>query len=433
MKTKIDKTKSRNKSRSPFFNSKNDPGFFNIQSKLKVGQPGDKYEVEADRVADAIVSSQTENQPFFAPSQLNNIQTKPNRFIQEKPISESITPLIQRQEEEEEEAIQPKLLDVSIQRQEEEEEELQMQPIEEEEEMLQPKSETSRQDTQSATEQLLNGSKGNGSPLNSEIQSQMEGSFGADFSGVKIHTDSTAVQMNKDMGAQAFTTGNDIYFNEGKYRPGSQNGKKLLAHELTHVVQQSSNSNEIINREISTPLDTHVKNADTTKDVSFQVNKVNIVVKPDATSDKKEMENKAETTFAVTNNNSPAAQTKNGKISQIDTTPVPAITVQTVYGKNVSASSTSAYGKGTTATDIQAGETSLGYHEGSHGTDYLTYMKNNAIPQFSGKVGMTIKQYQKAQNDYQKAWDTYTKNMDSYSENLTDCVGTKATFCPVTP
>ncbi len=65
MKTKIDKSKSRNISSSPFFNSKSDPGFFNIQPKLKVGQPGDKYEVEADRVADVVVSSQAENQPFF--------------------------------------------------------------------------------------------------------------------------------------------------------------------------------------------------------------------------------------------------------------------------------------------------------------------------------------------------------------------------------
>lgn len=65
MKTKVDKPKSRNKSSSPFFNSKNDPGFFNIQPKLKVGQLGDKYEVEADRVADEVVNSNTESQPFF--------------------------------------------------------------------------------------------------------------------------------------------------------------------------------------------------------------------------------------------------------------------------------------------------------------------------------------------------------------------------------
>ncbi len=253
MKTKIDKTKSSNKGSSPFFNSKNDSDFFSVQPKLKVGQSGDKYEVEADRVADEVVNFQPENQPFFAPAQ--------TQLIQPKPIAESITPLIQRQEEEEEE-MQTKLLDTTVQRQEEEEEELQMQieeeemlqmqPIEEEEEMLQPKSNSQLRGTQSATEQLLNGSKGNGSPLNSEIQSQMEGNFGADFSSVKIHTDNTAVQMNKELGAQAFTAGNNIYFNEGKYNPKTQNGKKLLAHELTHTVQQGSSTVQpYIQREIT--------------------------------------------------------------------------------------------------------------------------------------------------------------------------------------
>ncbi|NOR73998.1 MAG: DUF4157 domain-containing protein [Draconibacterium sp.] len=249
MKTKIDKSKSRNKGSSPFFNSKNNSGFFGVQPKLKVGQPGDKYEVEADRIADEVVNSHSENQPFFAPAQ--------TQLIQPKPIAESITPLIQRQEEEEEE-MQTKLLDTTVQRQEEEEEEtlqmqpmeeeeeeLQMQPIEEEEEMLQPKTDSSGQDTQSATEQLLNGSKGNGSPLNSEIQSQMESSFGADFGGVKIHTDNTAVQLNKELGAQAFTSGNDIFFNRGKYSPGTQPGIRLLAHELTHTIQQNGSANNI--------------------------------------------------------------------------------------------------------------------------------------------------------------------------------------------
>jgi len=239
MKTKLDKPKSRNKSSSPFFNSKNDSGFFNIQPKLKVGEPGDKYEVEADRVAEEVVSSQSDNQPFFAAPQ--------TQLIQQKPIAESITPLVQFQEEEEEE-LQTKLLDSTVQRQEEEEE-LQMQPEEEEEEiqmqeeeaeeeMLQPKSDSPVTDTHATTEQKLNSSKGNGSSLDSETRVQMENSFGANFSGVKIHTNSTAVQLNNQFGAQAFTTGNNIYFNEGKYNPQTQNGKRLLAHELTHTVQQ---------------------------------------------------------------------------------------------------------------------------------------------------------------------------------------------------
>ncbi len=66
----------------------------------------------------------------------------------------------------------------------------------------------------------------------------MEPRFGTDFSNVKVHTDSSAVQMNQDIQAQAFTHGQDIYFNSGKYSPDTNEGKSLLAHELTHVVQQ---------------------------------------------------------------------------------------------------------------------------------------------------------------------------------------------------
>ncbi|AUP79057.1 eCIS core domain-containing protein [Flavivirga eckloniae] len=66
----------------------------------------------------------------------------------------------------------------------------------------------------------------------------MESRFGSDFSDVKIHTGSEAVQMSRELNAQAFTVGNDIYFNQGKYSPNSDTGKHLLAHELTHTIQQ---------------------------------------------------------------------------------------------------------------------------------------------------------------------------------------------------
>ena len=66
----------------------------------------------------------------------------------------------------------------------------------------------------------------------------MESRFNADFSGVRVHTDASAVQMNAQISAQAFTHGNDIYFNSGKYNPDTGSGKHLLAHELTHTIQQ---------------------------------------------------------------------------------------------------------------------------------------------------------------------------------------------------
>jgi hypothetical protein len=85
----------------------------------------------------------------------------------------------------------------------------------------------------------INTSRGSGSTMDSSTRSFMEKRFGADFSNVNIHHNEEAVQMNRSLNAQAFTVGNDIYFNAGKYSPNDAGGKHLLAHELTHVVQQS--------------------------------------------------------------------------------------------------------------------------------------------------------------------------------------------------
>jgi len=89
-------------------------------------------------------------------------------------------------------------------------------------------------------ESSLKSSKGKGSAMDDNTRSSMESGFGADFSGVRIHTDSNAVQMNKSLGSQAFANGSDVYFNEGKYNPSSNSGQHLLAHELTHTVQQGA-------------------------------------------------------------------------------------------------------------------------------------------------------------------------------------------------
>jgi hypothetical protein len=66
----------------------------------------------------------------------------------------------------------------------------------------------------------------------------MEQAFGADFSSVSVHTDSEANELNQELSAKAFTIGQDIFFRDGEYSPGSGSGQNLIAHELTHVVQQ---------------------------------------------------------------------------------------------------------------------------------------------------------------------------------------------------
>jgi hypothetical protein len=90
----------------------------------------------------------------------------------------------------------------------------------------------------SQLESKLASSKGGGRPLPPDTREEMESGIGADLSGMRVHNDEKAAGMSKDLHAQAFTHQNDIYFNTGKYDPGSTTGKRLLAHELTHVAQQ---------------------------------------------------------------------------------------------------------------------------------------------------------------------------------------------------
>jgi len=202
-----------------------------IFTKLKIGSPGDKYEQEADRVADTVMRMQDRGMSRY------NISNEP---LQMQPI----------EEEEEELQMQP----IG-----EEEESLQMQPIEdEEEELLQPKCKECEEKQRLQMEPAISGaagnsnlasdgihrkiseSKGSGQPLEAGTQREMSGKIGADFSDVRVHTGSKSKDMSQSLGARAFTVGNDIFFNSNQYAPGSSSGKRLLAHELTHTVQQGS-------------------------------------------------------------------------------------------------------------------------------------------------------------------------------------------------
>jgi hypothetical protein len=77
----------------------------------------------------------------------------------------------------------------------------------------------------------------------------MESAFSTDFSDVRVHTGAPAERLNRDLHAHAFTHGTDIYFNAGQYQPDTDAGKHLLAHELTHVVQQSSDTPPVVQRD----------------------------------------------------------------------------------------------------------------------------------------------------------------------------------------
>ncbi len=101
--------------------------------------------------------------------------------------------------------------------------------------------------SESVTNQI-NASRGGGSKMSENTLSFMQSRFNTDFSSVKIHTDSNAVQMSRELNAQAFTVGSDIYFNSGKYAPESASGRHLLAHELTHTIQQGKGIDRKIQR-----------------------------------------------------------------------------------------------------------------------------------------------------------------------------------------
>ncbi|MCD4677525.1 MAG: DUF4157 domain-containing protein [Desulfobacula sp.] len=203
-----------------------------LQAKLRIGQPGDKYEQEADRVADAVMR-------MSGPQvQRQLIEEEEEEQIQTKPVTELITPLVQKQVEEEEEEERGSDTDIDLKRK----------PVfgsaeyPTEEEPVMAKSESGTLQASFDLHQKLNNSKGSERTLPKDTRSSFESVLGVDFSTVNIHTGMDAIEMNKDLGAQAFTHGSDIYFNAGKYDPTSSSGKHLLAHELTHTVQQGGSA-----------------------------------------------------------------------------------------------------------------------------------------------------------------------------------------------
>lgn len=207
---------------SLFGASADPPPFFSsvgIQAKLTLGQPGDKYEQEADAMADQVVQTL---------SQSSGIQRKCAACEQEE---QGIAPKIQQKsifesnEDTGEGQVQRKCATCEAQ---------QISPV-----RLQAKSSSiPNLQASSDLESRLSSTKGGGNALPEATRGSMESAFGADFSGVRVHTDNSSVQMNQQLGAQAFTHGSDVYFNSGKYDTQSSGGQHLLAHELTHTIQQ---------------------------------------------------------------------------------------------------------------------------------------------------------------------------------------------------
>jgi hypothetical protein len=164
-----------------------------FQPKLAINQPDDVYEPEADAMADHVMrmsDATANNKSFFTPS-ISSIQRKCAH-------------------------------------------------CEEEDKKMQRKEDgNGSPDASAHVEDYVNSLSGNGNPMNEDEKSFFESRMGYDFSGVRLHTDSAAAKSAQSINALAYTTGNNIVFNHEQYAPDTDSGKRLLGHELTHVVQQS--------------------------------------------------------------------------------------------------------------------------------------------------------------------------------------------------
>ena len=188
---------------------KKSPVFFSqrIQKKLSVGSVNDSFELEADHMANLVMRMSASRPHTGAVLQSKCSSCGQVEELQRKEIKKKISPFGQ-----------------------------------------QAQSSDSNRFAPSHVEKAIYNSLGKGSNMDSSTKNFMEKRFGLEFSDVKIHSGSEAIKMSRDLNAHAFTVGKNIYFNEGKYNPNTESGKYLLAHELTHTIQQSGGAHKFLQR-----------------------------------------------------------------------------------------------------------------------------------------------------------------------------------------
>jgi hypothetical protein len=170
-----------------------------LHPKLTIGAANDHYEQEADRVAQQVMSMPTLPSAVTGQATIQGQVPEEDEVAQTKPLAATITPLVQCAPSDPQGSFEP-----------------------------------------GADFESRLSTSGGGSPLPASTRAFMEPRFGADFSGVRLHTGNDAAQLNRAIGAQAFTHGRDIYLGEGKNDLESRAEKQLLAHELTHTIQQGA-------------------------------------------------------------------------------------------------------------------------------------------------------------------------------------------------
>jgi hypothetical protein len=236
----------------PFFSAAGGGDFFSpVQAKMTVNQPGDKFEQEADRTADKVMRIPDPSGPGKLQRQsADKVQRREEEKILRVATGEGIRAApaqeqkIQRREEEK--ILRAATPDQQVQRADEKTlqraETTPELPDREEEKIFRAAGDkggnTGTPAVEDNVQSVIQRKTVGGEPLGADVRGHMEPRFNADFSRVRIHRDGEAAGLNNRLGARAFTYRNHIFFSRGQYQPGTSDGKQLLAHELTHTIQQ---------------------------------------------------------------------------------------------------------------------------------------------------------------------------------------------------
>jgi hypothetical protein len=433
-----------------------------VRMKPFVGRPDDPYEREADSVADRVVGGGAAPDAIRRRPEAGELQRQPEEE-EEEPLQLK-RDTIRRESLEEEELVRPKATGPAV---------------------------------QSAAPAAAAAVDAGGAPLSRADRAYFEPRFGRDLSHVRLHTDAAAGHAAQGIGARAYTLRHHIAFAPGQFSPATTEGRRLIAHELTHTFQQEAvtirrapfdrpgtqddfggpprpremedprgpgqstltyaqsreltrcikvmGDNDVARAEcantvLGTPIPEWKSVPGISSPVPFRagvaasgeattrIGPVALTILPDTTSTDAEMQNGAHTeiTFAPlpAGTNLVDWVSHSGKVSSFTfNQDLFALTIQTTYGPGASAAGSSGYGRGTAKADKSTGQTSLGFHEGEHGRDFVEYLKNNAYPDFKGKTGQTTAVFRGHVISFQNAVSTYIKTMTRLSELRTDCAG----------
>lgn len=420
-----------------------------VQAKLRIGPVGDRYEQEADRIADQVVSQ--------------------GGGARAQPVT--VSPLVQRQS------------------------------AGEEEEELQAKAAGPRSPgagLSSAAQAVAPA----GRPLPVAERQFFETRMGRDLGGVRLHTGAQVDAGARAINARAYTLGRDVAFASGQYDPASRAGRHLIAHELAHTLQQGGGglvqrrsydgppgfedydmshgdrnrdadqdrfgpggpsgpggstlpyhqsaelndcvkimgegsevdciemvTGEVIERpEFKTvpgtsspvPFDAEVSGGI----AKHKFGAAKLTILPDTTSADAKMKNSAHTVIRfpplATGTNLVDWVSQGGKIKSFTfNADINDLTIQTTYGPQASASVSSGYGRGTTKADKASKNTTLGFHEGRHGVDFIRFLAEHPYPEFRFRTGIKVSVFRAGLKQY----TDYIAEMAKQSGHNTDCVG----------